>query len=153
MKGRGAGDQKKKERAGRVGELAKRRGATRGLPRRSPILILLSPKHVSLWSSDGIPCISAGMIAPVSPCTCNSYKRFEGVREEDRRVMAGVAAVRAPPAWGSATGTLERASSLHVRTLAQKGHNPSDCAQIFTGASGVRFPYSSMESLHRPPDL
>jgi len=93
------------------------------------------------------------MIAPVSPCTCNSYKRFEGVREEDRRVMAGVAAVRAPPAWGSATGTLERASSLHVRTLAQKGHNPSDCAQIFTGASGVRFPYSSMESLHRPPDL
>ena len=39
-------------------------GATRGLPRRSPILVLLSPKHAKLRSSDGIRCISAGMIAP-----------------------------------------------------------------------------------------
>ncbi|KAF1898465.1 hypothetical protein Lal_00042160 [Lupinus albus] len=42
----------------------KERGATRGLPRRSPILVLLSPKHAYLRSSDGIRCISAGMIAP-----------------------------------------------------------------------------------------
>uniref|UniRef100_A0A0D2ZS91 Uncharacterized protein n=1 Tax=Brassica oleracea var. oleracea TaxID=109376 RepID=A0A0D2ZS91_BRAOL len=41
------------------------RGATRGLPERSPILVQLSPKHAYLRSSDGIRCISAGMIAPV----------------------------------------------------------------------------------------
>ena len=28
------------------GEKVDRRGATRGLPRRSPILVLLSPKHI-----------------------------------------------------------------------------------------------------------
>ena len=33
------------------------------------------------------------MIALVSPCTRNSYKRFEGAREEDRRAMAGIAEV------------------------------------------------------------
>ncbi|WZZ51216.1 hypothetical protein YC2023_051323 [Brassica napus] len=43
-----------------------KRGATRGLPGRSPILVLLPPKHASLQSSDGIRCISAGMILPVS---------------------------------------------------------------------------------------
>src|SRR3954462_13549335 len=41
----------------------KKRDATRGLPRRSPILVLLSPKHAELRSSDGIRCFSAGMIA------------------------------------------------------------------------------------------
>ncbi|CAN8319868.1 unnamed protein product, partial [Cochlearia groenlandica] len=40
--------------------------ATRGLPGRSPILKLLSLEHASLWSSDGIQCISAGMIATVT---------------------------------------------------------------------------------------
>ena len=35
---------KRKERR-RRGEGGKKRGATRGLPRRSPILVLLSPKH------------------------------------------------------------------------------------------------------------
>ena len=49
----------------------KKRGATRGLPRRSPILVLLSPKHAYLRSSDVIRCISAGMIAPVMfLCRC-----------------------------------------------------------------------------------
>ncbi|WZY87013.1 hypothetical protein YC2023_033397 [Brassica napus] len=43
-----------------------KRSATRGLLGRSPILVLLSPKHASLQSSDGIRCISAGMIAPIS---------------------------------------------------------------------------------------
>ena len=43
----------------------KKKGATRGLPRRSPILLLLSPKHASMRSSDGIRCFSACMIAPV----------------------------------------------------------------------------------------
>nr|VDD09880.1 unnamed protein product [Brassica oleracea] len=38
----------------------------RGLPRRSPILVLLSPKHSYLLCSDGIQCIRAGMIAPVT---------------------------------------------------------------------------------------
>src|SRR5664279_1235538 len=42
---------------------AKKGDATRGLPRRSPILVLLSPKHAQLRSSDGIRCFSAGMIA------------------------------------------------------------------------------------------
>src|SRR5664279_4388008 len=42
---------------------AKKGDATRGLPRRSPILVLLSPKHALLRSSDGIRCFSAGMIA------------------------------------------------------------------------------------------
>ena len=42
------------------------RGETRGLPKRSPISVLLSPKPVQLRSSDGIRCISAGMIAPVT---------------------------------------------------------------------------------------
>ena len=84
------------------------------------------------------------MIAPVSSCTRNSYKRFEGAREEGCRAMAGVTAVPAPPAQGSAIGTLEQAGSRRVRTPAPKGHNPrSDRARIFTGASGVRFPYSS----------
>jgi hypothetical protein len=35
-------------------EKSKTRGATRGLPRMSPILVLLSPNHASLRSSDGI---------------------------------------------------------------------------------------------------
>ncbi|CAN8319697.1 unnamed protein product, partial [Cochlearia groenlandica] len=38
------------------------RVATRGLPGRSPILVLLSPKHAYLRSSDGIRCISAVLI-------------------------------------------------------------------------------------------
>ena len=41
--------------------------ATRGLPRRSPILVLLSPKHASLQGSDGIRCFSTGMIASDIP--------------------------------------------------------------------------------------
>nr|VDD10697.1 unnamed protein product [Brassica oleracea] len=56
------------------------RGAKRGLPGRSPILVLLSPKHASLRSSDGIRCIGAGMIAPVrskrmnlGPKNCHAY--------------------------------------------------------------------------------
>jgi hypothetical protein len=55
-------------------EKSKTRGATRILPRRSPILVLLSPKHASLRSSDGFRCISAGMIAPVSRVTQKTYK-------------------------------------------------------------------------------
>jgi hypothetical protein len=55
-------------------EKSKTRGATRGLPSRSPILVLLSPKHASLRSSDGIRCISTGMIAPVSRVTQKTYK-------------------------------------------------------------------------------
>ena len=48
-----------------------KRGATRGLRKRSPILVLLSPKHAYLRSSDGIQSISAGMIAPVMfLCRC-----------------------------------------------------------------------------------
>ena len=43
----------------------KKSGATQGLPRRSPILVLFSPKRALLRSSDGIRFISAGMIAPV----------------------------------------------------------------------------------------
>ena len=39
-------------------------GATQGLPRRSPILVLLSPKHTWLQSFDGIWCINIGMITP-----------------------------------------------------------------------------------------
>jgi hypothetical protein len=54
-------------------EKSKTRGATRIHPRRSPILVLLSPKHASLRSSDGIRCISAGMIAPVSRVTQKTY--------------------------------------------------------------------------------
>ena len=50
-----------------------RRSATRGLPRKSPILVLLSPKNASLRSSDGIRCISAGMIAPVKCSAINAY--------------------------------------------------------------------------------
>ena len=87
------------------------------------------------------------MIAPVSPCTRSSYKSFEGAREENSGAMAGVTVVRAPPVRGSATGTPEQAGSCRARTPAQKGHNPR-CDRwivpiVFTGASGVRFPYSS----------
>ena len=52
----------------------KKRGATRGLPWRSPILVLLSPKHDYLRSSDGIWCISTGMIAPVMFLCCSALK-------------------------------------------------------------------------------
>ena len=53
-------------------EIEKKRNATQGLPSRSPILVLLSPKHAKLRSSDGIWCFSAGMItsdilAPILP--------------------------------------------------------------------------------------
>ena len=41
----------------------KKKNATRGLNKRSPILVLHSPKHASLRSSYGIRCFSAGMIA------------------------------------------------------------------------------------------
>ena len=45
--------------------IKRERGATRGHPKRWPILVLLSLNHAELWSSDGIRCISAGMIAPI----------------------------------------------------------------------------------------
>ena len=64
------GEQKKKK---ALKKRCQKRGATRGLPRRSPILVLLSPKHVSLRSSDGIWCISAGMIEPVKCGVINTY--------------------------------------------------------------------------------
>ncbi|WZY86996.1 hypothetical protein YC2023_033380 [Brassica napus] len=48
------------------GSIIHRLIATRGLPRRSPILVLLSPKHAKPRGSDGIQCISAGVIAPVT---------------------------------------------------------------------------------------
>ncbi|WZY87040.1 hypothetical protein YC2023_033424 [Brassica napus] len=53
-----------------------KRSAKRGLPGRSPILVLLSPKHASLQSSDGIRCISAGMIAPMSTSLSFLYILF-----------------------------------------------------------------------------
>ncbi|MED6191039.1 hypothetical protein PIB30_112112, partial [Stylosanthes scabra] len=59
---------------GRVKKRYRKRSATRGLPRRSPILVLLSPKHAKLRSSDGIRCISAGMIAPANVCAHNHHK-------------------------------------------------------------------------------
>ena len=40
------------------------------------IQVLLSLKHAWLRSSDGIRCISAGMIAPVKYCTINVYMGF-----------------------------------------------------------------------------
>ena len=43
------------------------RGATRGLPRGSPILVLLR-------SSDGIRCVGAGMIAPIILMPLYSFK-------------------------------------------------------------------------------
>ena len=70
------GEKIKKEEGG-GGE---KRGATRGLPRGSPILILLTPKHASLRSSDGIRCISAGMIAPERQSALYSFvARGKGV--------------------------------------------------------------------------
>uniref|UniRef100_A0A6N2N391 Uncharacterized protein n=1 Tax=Salix viminalis TaxID=40686 RepID=A0A6N2N391_SALVM len=63
------------------------RGATRGLPRRSPILVLLSPKHVS---SDGIRCISAA----------------RGGEADRRRILPGVSGGRFPcSSYGIATVT------------------------------------------------
>jgi len=97
------------------------------------------------------------MIAPVSPCTRNSYKRFEGAREEGCRAMAGVTAVPAPPAQGSATGTLEQAGSRRVRTPAPKGHNPRSDRLIAPGFL-QELPESdslivAMEALRISPDL
>ena len=83
-------------RRGPHGKRSKRWGATQGLPKRSPILVLLSPKRVSLRSSDGIRCISAGMIATGSGCTRNCYKRFGA--------PAGRATGRCHAARGSAIG-------------------------------------------------
>ncbi|GLJ11391.1 hypothetical protein SUGI_0156240 [Cryptomeria japonica] len=42
-----------------------KKGATPGLPGRSPIPVLLRPKHALLQSSDGIRCTNVGMISPV----------------------------------------------------------------------------------------
>ncbi|WZZ51203.1 hypothetical protein YC2023_051310 [Brassica napus] len=56
-----------------LGRKKKKRGATQGLPGRSPNLVLLSPKHASLRNFDGIRCISAGMIAPVSTSLAFPY--------------------------------------------------------------------------------
>jgi hypothetical protein len=55
-------------------EKSKTRGATRGLPKKSPILVLLSPKHAKLRCSDGIRFISDGTIAPVSRVTQKTYR-------------------------------------------------------------------------------
>uniref|UniRef100_U5FLD8 Uncharacterized protein n=1 Tax=Populus trichocarpa TaxID=3694 RepID=U5FLD8_POPTR len=100
-------------------------------------------------------CISAGMITLVCPCTRNSYKRFEGAREEDCRTIAGVAAVRAPPAWGSTTGTPGQAGSRPARTPAQKSHNSRPDHRIAPRFL-LELPESislivAMESLHAPP--
>ena len=46
--------------------IKREKGATRGLPRRSPILVLLLPKRAYLLNSYGIRCISAGMITPAT---------------------------------------------------------------------------------------
>lgn len=54
-----------------------RRSATRGLP-RSPVPVLLLPKHNSLQSSDGIQCINAGMITPLS--ITETWKRFTPIQ-------------------------------------------------------------------------
>ncbi|CAA2981975.1 Hypothetical predicted protein [Olea europaea subsp. europaea] len=54
---RGASGERKR---GASGELLK------GRDRGSPIPVLLSPKHAKLRSSDGIRCVRAGMVAPVS---------------------------------------------------------------------------------------
>jgi hypothetical protein len=75
--------------------------------------------------------------------------------------MAGVAAVRAPPAQGSATGTPGQAVSRRARTPAQKGNNPRSDRRIarriapivFTGASESDSLIVAMESLCRSPDL
>ena len=48
------------------------RDATRVLPRGSPILVLLSPKHAQLRSSDGIRWVSDSMITSVISSTPNS---------------------------------------------------------------------------------
>ena len=69
-KGRTYWDDKWK--TGMVSIRPKKRSATRGLPRRSHILVLFSPKHASLHISDGIRCISAGMIAIVM-FLCRSF--------------------------------------------------------------------------------
>ena len=95
------------------------------------------------------------MITPVCPCTRNSYKRFEGAREEDCRTIAGVAAVRAPPAWGSTTGTPGQAGSRPARTPAQKSHNSRPDHRIAPRFL-LELPESislivAMESLHAPP--
>jgi len=87
----------------------------------------------------------------------NSYKRFEGAREEYRTAMVGVAAVPAPPARGCATGTPERAGSRWARTPAQKGHNQRSDRWIAPRFLQELLEFDSlvvaMESLRRPPDL
>ena len=64
------GEQKKKK---TLKKRFQKTGATRELPRRSPILVLLSPKHASLQTSDGIRCISTGMTAPVKCGMISAY--------------------------------------------------------------------------------
>ena len=64
-------EEQKKKKA--LKKRCQKRRATRGLPRRSPMLVLHSPKHASLRSSDGIRCISAGMIAPVKCGVISAY--------------------------------------------------------------------------------
>ncbi|KAG5224448.1 hypothetical protein IMY05_019G0069000 [Salix suchowensis] len=120
------------------------RGATRGLPRRSPILVLLSP------NSDGIRCISAGMIAPVSTCTMKCYNsEGRGGEAARRRIFTGVSGGRFPcSSYGIATSDrrISRISRFHPGGEAAR-------RRIFTGVSGGRFPLVAMESLLGPPDL
>ncbi|RDX66358.1 hypothetical protein CR513_54878, partial [Mucuna pruriens] len=49
------------------------RGATRGLPTKTTILVLYLPKHAYLQSSYETRCINTGMIAPIKCCTINDY--------------------------------------------------------------------------------
>jgi hypothetical protein len=71
--------------------------------------------------------------------------------------MAGIAVVRAPPARGSVTRTLEWAGSCPARTPVQNSHNPRSDHRI-----APRFLQElpvfvslivAMESLCRPSDL
>ena len=64
------GEQKKKK---ALKKRYQKRDVIRGLPRRSPILVLLSPKHASLRSSNGIRCISAAMITPIKCGVISTY--------------------------------------------------------------------------------
>ena len=64
-------DEQKKKKA--LKKRCQKRDAIRGLPRWSPILVLLSPKHASLRSSDGIRCISAAMITALKYGVISTY--------------------------------------------------------------------------------
>ena len=109
-----------------TGKGKRRRDGTRGLPRRSPFLVLLSPKHVSHRSSNEIWCTSAGMIAPATrsavnpqellpaPSACSRFPSWSQRQPESSFCSSTIPGTVEFRAWNLGEGCKTRTSQIQV---------------------------------------